>query len=130
MRALIKHRRIVENPSPPDLTVGPADDLAALAPRLAGARVVAVGFPAFGDGRGYSIGRLLRERHGFRGELRATGAIARDHLQLLQRCGFDAFELREGEDLEACLRAFEDFSEAYQASAAQPAPLFRRRVGR
>lgn len=130
MRVLIKHRRVVENPSPPDLTIAPTDDPAALAPRVASAEVVAVSFPAYGDGRGYSIGRLLRERHGYKGELRAVGAVARDHLQLLERCGYDAFELREGEDPDAALGAFEDFSEAYQASATQPVPLFRRRHGR
>lgn len=130
MRVLIKNRKIVENPSPPDLTVAPADDPAAVAPKIASANVIAVSFPAYGDGRGYSIGRLLRERHGYKGELRAVGAVARDHLQLLERCGFDAFELREGEDADAALDGFDDFSEAYQASAAQPVPLFRRRVGR
>ena len=56
--------------------------------------------------------------------------VARDHLQLMAQCGFDAFQLREGEDAQAALAAFGDISEAYQASAAQPVPLFRRRVGR
>ena len=59
---------------------------------------------------------------------RAVGEVARDHLQLLARCGFDAFELREGEDAGEALGAFDDLSEAYQASAAQPLPLFRRRA--
>lgn len=128
MATLIKDRRIVAQPSPPELTLEPADDPAAFAERLAGLRVVAVSFPKFADGRGYSIGRLLRERHGYRGELRAVGEVARDHLQLLARCGFDAFELREGEDAGEALGAFDDLSEAYQASAAQPLPLFRRRA--
>jgi len=88
-----------------------------------------VRFPKYADGRGYSIGRLLRERHGYRGELRAVGEVARDHLQLLAQCGFDAFELRAGEDVEEALGAFEDLSESYQATAAQPLPLFRRRAG-
>jgi uncharacterized protein (DUF934 family) len=128
MASLIKDRRIVAQPSPPELTLEPADDLAAIADRVAGLRIVAVKFPKYGDGRGYSIGRLLRERHGFKGELRAVGEVARDHLQLLAHCGFDAFELREGEDVADALAAFEDFSDAYQATVAQPRPLFRRRV--
>jgi uncharacterized protein (DUF934 family) len=127
MAIVIKDRRIAENPSPPELTLEPTDDPAALAGRLAGLKVVAVRFPKYGDGRGYSIGRLLRERYGYAGELRAVGEVARDHLFMLAHCGFDAFELREGEDPQAALAAFDDFSDLYQASAAQPLPLFRRR---
>jgi uncharacterized protein (DUF934 family) len=128
MARLIKNRRIVAQPSPPELTLEPSDDPAAFAGRLAGLGVVAVRFPKYTDGRGYSIGRLLRERHGYRGELRAVGEIARDHLQLLAQCGFDAFELRDGEDVQGALGAFDDLSESYQANAAQPLPLFRRRA--
>jgi len=58
-----------------------------------------------------------------------VGEVARDHLQLLAQCGFDAFELREGEDARDALGAFDDLSESYQASAEQPLPLFRRRLG-
>ena len=85
-------------------------------------------FPKFGDGRGYSIAKLLRTRYGYRGELRAVGHITRDLLFFLESCGFDAFELREGEDPREALASFEDFSEAYQASVARPVPLFRRRA--
>jgi len=130
MPTLIKNRQIVEQPSPPDLVVlEPGDDPRALAERLPGLKVVAVNFPKYGDGRGYSIGRLLRERYGYKGELRAIGVVARDHLQLLAQCGFDAFQLREGEDPQAALAAFGDLSEGYQATAEQPLPLFRRRTG-
>jgi len=129
---LIRNRQIVDEPSPPpDLVVlEPTDDPRSLAERLPGLKVVAVNFPKYGDGRGYSIGRLLRERYGYRGELRAIGVVARDHLQLLAQCGFDSFQLREGEDAQAALAGLDDFSESYQASAAQPVPLFRRRDGR
>ena len=58
------------------------------------------------------------------------GVVARDHLHLLAQCGFDAFQLREGEDPQEALRGLDDFSESYQASPARPVPLFRRRVGR
>lgn len=129
MATLIKDGRIIDEASPPpDMAVLEAgDDPAKLAGALERLRTVAVRFPAFGDGRGYSIGRLLRERYGFRGELRAIGAVARDHLYFMAQCGFDAFELRAGEDPKAALAAFNDFSEAYQASVARPQPLFRRR---
>ncbi|MEK6594455.1 MAG: DUF934 domain-containing protein [Pseudomonadota bacterium] len=90
--------------------------------------VVAVNFSQFTDGRGYSIARLLRERYGWRGELRAIGDVQRDQLFYLARCGFDAFALREGEDLQSALSAFGDFSEAYQASVERAQPLFRRRI--
>ena len=89
--------------------------------------VVAVNFPTFGDGRGYSIARLLRERYGWKGELRAFGDIWRDQLFFLAGCGFNSFALREGEDPREALAAFGDFSETYQGSVARPQPLFRRR---
>lgn len=89
--------------------------------------LVAVNFSTFTDGRGFSIARLLRERHGYKGELRAIGEVARDHLYFMSQCGFDAFSLRAGEDPQAALSAFNDFSEGYQTSAARLQPLFRRR---
>jgi uncharacterized protein (DUF934 family) len=98
-----------------------ADDLDRLA-------LVAVHFPKFSDGRGFSTARLLRARYGFKGELRAVGDVLRDQLQFLARCGFDAFALRDDQDAEAALAAFDDFSEAYQGSVDQPLPLFRRRL--
>jgi uncharacterized protein (DUF934 family) len=88
--------------------------------------LVAINFPTFMDGRGFSYARELRER-GFRGELRATGRFIRDQLAYLARCGFDAFEMEDASELEEALASLNDFSEFYQASAAQPQPLFRRR---
>ena len=131
MAALIRHGRI-EKPRSPEaagdvLRLEPADDPATVAHRLGTVAHVQVNFPSFTDGRGYSIARLLRERHGYRGELRAVGDVQRDQLFNLARCGFDAFLLREGEDAQAALDALQDFSEAYQASVERPLPLFRRR---
>ena len=118
MATLIKGRRIVrESPLLHEAQVvrlEPSDDPAAAAERIARAARVEVNFPKFGDGRGYSIARLLRERHGYRGELRAVGQVARDHLYFMERCGFDAFLLRDGEDPHEALRGFEDFTVAYQ----------------
>src|SRR2546425_10362391 len=133
MATLIKGRRIATEraPSPEQgevLTLEPTDDPASVADRLGRAARVEVNFPKFGDGRGYSIARLLRERYGYKGELRAVGQVGRDHLYYLEGCGFDAFLLRDGEDPEEALAAFNDFSESYQASVERPLPLFRRRA--
>lgn len=130
MATLIRNRQIVDEPSPPELLVlEPDADLRSVADRLPGLKAIAVRFPKYADGRGYSIGRLLRERYGYRGELRAVGEIARDHLQPLARCGFDTFQLREGEDAQEALKGLDDFSVTYQASAAGPATA-RRASGR
>jgi uncharacterized protein (DUF934 family) len=104
-----------------------ADEPEAVAADLDRFAVIAVQFASFTDGRGYSIGRLLRDRYGFRGELRAIGDIQRDQIFYLMRCGFDAFVLRPAEDVAAALAAFDDFSEPYQTSVERPLPLFRRR---
>ncbi len=104
------------------------EDPALIADDLRHFAVVAVNFPQATDGRGYSIARLLRERYGWRGELRAVGDVLRDQLFYLARCGFDAYALRPDQDLAAALAAFNDFSEAYQASVERPLPLFRRRA--
>ncbi len=103
----------------------PADLLAA--PPLP--ELIAVRFPAFTDGRGLSIARLLRERYGFRGELRAIGDVIHDLLFESSRCGFDAFALRADQDADAALAAFDAFTEAYQATAGR-GPLFERRFAR
>ena len=112
----------------PGVLLGPADDPAVLAGRLNGIAVIAIDFPQFTDGRGYSIARLLRERHGYKGELRAVGEVLRDNLFYLSRCGFDSFALSDSTQLEAALEGLSDFSEGYQASVERPQPLFRRRA--
>lgn len=89
--------------------------------------MIAINFPVFTDGRGFSYGRELRER-GFTGELRACGHFIRDQMTYLQRCGFDAFQLADDSQLEDALAGLHDFSESYQAAIDQPLPLFRRRV--
>ena len=131
MATLIKSRRIVPQSAPsPEaevLRLEPTDDPASVADRLGQAARVEVNFPKFGDGRGYSIARLLRERYGYRGELRAVGDVLRDQLLFMKRSGFDSFSLREDQDPDEALAAFNELSEEYQASTTQPQPLFRRR---
>ena len=118
MGTLIKERRAARaSPPLPEVEIvrlEPGDDPGSLASRLDSVARIEVHFPTFGDGRGYSIARLLRSRYGYRGELRAVGHITRDQLVFLERVGFDAFELRAGEDATEALIAFETFSAAYQ----------------
>src|SRR5690606_36564198 len=87
--------------------------------------VVAIDFPNFTDGRGFSYGRTLREQYGYKGEVRAIGEFLRDQLYYLSPCGFDAYALTTS-DKHAALAAFDDFSSGYQASANQPEPRFKR----
>ncbi|WP_153109383.1 DUF934 domain-containing protein [Propionivibrio limicola] len=100
----------------------------AIAGDLAHFAVVAVNFPKFADGRGYSTARLLRERYGYTGELRAIGDVLHDQLFFMKRCGFDAYAVRADKDIAAALAGLNDFSETYQAAVDQPQPLFRRRA--
>lgn len=88
--------------------------------------LIAVNFPVFTDGRGFSIARLLRERFNYQGELRAIGYVLRDQLCFMKRCGFNSFDLSENTDVESALESLNDFTEYYQTSVDQPQPLFRR----
>jgi uncharacterized protein (DUF934 family) len=88
--------------------------------------VIAVDFPKFADGRGYSIAYHLRNRLGYRGELRAIGDVLRDQLFYMHRVGFDAFATRPDKDIHAALASLDDFSLSYQASTDDAQPLFRR----
>lgn len=89
--------------------------------------ILALNFPSFADGRAYSQARMLRQELGYEGELRATGDVLRDQVFFLDRCGFDALELRPDRDPKAALEAFNDFSIRYQPAVDEPLPLFRRR---
>ena len=107
--------------------LGPDEEPDALAADLPELALVAIEFPRFTDGRGYSIARLLRDRLGYTGELRAIGHVLRDQLFYMKRCGIDSFELHPTKDLQQALEAFEEFSVTYQGAADDPRPLFRRR---
>ena len=107
--------------------LGPADDPAELAADIAALPLIAVDFPQFTDGRGYSIARLLRERHGFEGELRAIGDVLRDQLFALAQCGFDAFAIRADRDANDALAGLDDLSGVYAPTTKTPQPRFRRR---
>jgi uncharacterized protein (DUF934 family) len=88
--------------------------------------LIAVNFPKFADGRGYSIAYNLRMRLKFAGELRAIGDVLRDQLFYMQRVGFNAFAVREDKSINDALKSLNDFSQPYQNSVDPKAPLFRR----
>lgn len=89
--------------------------------------LIAINFSKFTDGRGYSLGRLLRDRYGFKGELRAVGDVLQDQLFYMKRSGFNAFAIRADRNIDSALKSLNDFSETYQGAWDQPLPLFRRR---
>ncbi|BCL75996.1 hypothetical protein JHS3_17320 [Jeongeupia sp. HS-3] len=90
--------------------------------------LLAVDFPTFRDGRGYSVAYLLRSRHGYTGELRAVGDVLRDQLFYMHRCGFDSFEVRADKDIHDALLGLTTYTVRYQGAVDDPVPLFRKRV--
>ncbi|HTC51578.1 MAG TPA: DUF934 domain-containing protein [Steroidobacteraceae bacterium] len=118
---LIKQADYLRDPSShalgkaPAVVVAPADKVEDLAPHLAGIAVVAIEFPNPGDGRGYTSARLLRQRYGFQGEIRAVGAgVKQDLLFFMARCGIDAFDLAPTENEAEARQALNRFTLAYQ----------------
>ncbi|GLZ84095.1 hypothetical protein Pres01_01460 [Metapseudomonas resinovorans] len=110
------------------LLLQPDDEVEPLAPLLSETLpLIAVEFPSFRDGRGYSQAYLLRVRLGWRGELRAVGDVLRDQLSHMRQCGFDAFAVREDKSAEDALKGLMGLSVLYGRSAIEPRPLFRRR---
>jgi uncharacterized protein (DUF934 family) len=111
------------------LTISNAVSLADVKGDLAGFSVIILDFPKFKDGRAYSQARLLRERYGYTGEIRARGEVLRDQLLFMARCGFDAFEFA-GPNAEEAGAALKEFSFAYQPAADDMAPVWRKRLDR
>jgi len=101
------------------------DDLVPYLDRLA---AVALVFPIFRDGRAYSQARLLRERHGYEGELRATGQVLRDQFVFMSRAGFDAFEVKKDADAEAFAATVKRYSVFYQPTGDGRVTALHRRM--
>ncbi|HTT11320.1 MAG TPA: DUF934 domain-containing protein [Burkholderiaceae bacterium] len=108
--------------------LAPDDEPGQLAQVVSELPLIAVDFPVFKDGRGFSIASLLRTRYGYRGDLRAIGDILIDQLFYLRRVGFSSFALRVDQDPETAVTALRTFTDVYQASVDQPLPYFRRRA--
>lgn len=105
------------------------DDIQALAEDIQRIGLIVLEFPKFGDGRAYSQARLLRERLGFTGELRATGDVLRDQYLFMRRCGFDAFEVPEGTAVEAFRRSEAMISRFYQPASDDTTTIGMLRAG-
>jgi uncharacterized protein (DUF934 family) len=103
-----------------------ADDPQTLAPTLSSLSLIAVDFPKFTDGRGFSIAYLLRTRLDYHGELRAIGDVLPDQLFYMRRVGFDAFAVRPDKDIQQALHRLHTFSDSYQGSWNQAVPAYRR----
>lgn len=108
--------------------IGAGERPGELAGHLDAFDVIAVDFPVFSDGRGYSVAYNLRMRLGWRGELRAIGDVLRDQLFSMQRVGFDSYAPRKDRNIHDALLGLSVFSETYQASVDNPVPLWRRRI--
>jgi uncharacterized protein (DUF934 family) len=132
---LISAKRFLENPealaqrNSPLGVIWPnnrnVDDLVPWLQRLA---VVALVYPTFRDGRAHSQARLLRERHGYRGELRATGQVLRDQFVFLLRNGFDAFEVKKQSDAEVFAETAQRYTVFYQPTGDGHATALQRRL--
>jgi uncharacterized protein (DUF934 family) len=111
---------------PVAILLGPASDAADLLEEGSrtidpqGIAYIAVDFPSYTDGRGYSIAQLLRTHYGWKGELRAVGDILIDTIHYQARCGFDSFLVKPGHDPRKALKALTTFSRAYQHGYATP----------
>lgn len=101
-----------------------------LEPQLSHLALVAIEFPKFTDGRGYSLARRLRDQLGYQGHIRAYGNVLRDQLGYMDRVGFDEFELDPNKDPKDALDAFAELTVKYQAAADERLPLWKRTTRR
>lgn len=108
--------------------LAPTDDPAALIPHLDAVPLIAIDFPVFNDGRGYSTAAVLRSRYRYRADLRAIGDVLIDQLFFLRRVGFTSFLLRADQDRAKALEKLRTFSDHYQGAADDRQPAFRRRA--
>ena len=109
------------------IVVGGEDDIEEIAAEAEGFELIAIDFPAFKDGRGYSQARILRDHYHYKGDIRAVGDVLRDQLYFMHRCGISSFLVKEDKDLEDALHGFSDFSVKYQTAADAAPPIYRQR---
>jgi uncharacterized protein (DUF934 family) len=122
-----QHESLVKHEGGLGIRLSGDDPLEEIVPDLARFQLVVLIFPAFTDGRCYSYAKLLRERYGFKAEVRAQGDVLYDQLFNMSQCGFNSFELANPNRLTNALAAFDEFTESYQSTVLRPEPLYRRR---
>lgn len=118
----------VAQPDDDAVRVEPGDDVRALLAHLGRIRLIEVNFPVFGDGRGYSAARILREA-GYQGELRAVGDVLVDQIAFMRRCGFDAFDPDQPLEAAEAEAAFARWPGVYQPAADAQVPIWAMRHG-
>ena len=106
----------------------PGDEARDLLPHLARLRLIEINFPVYGDGRGYTAARVLREA-GYTGELRAVGDVLVDQIAFMRRCGFDAFAPEVPLDPIDAQAALDRYAEVYQPAADGRSPIWAKRHG-
>ena len=126
LKVWLAQQQILQNDDPLGIWLSSDENPAALKDVITKFSVIAVDFPKFTDGRGYSIAYKLRSQLGYTGQLRAIGDVLRDQLFYMQRVGFNAFEIRADRNIHDALKGLSDFSQTYQTAWDQKFPLFRR----
>ncbi|MFJ7794314.1 DUF934 domain-containing protein [Pseudomonas sp. NPDC096950] len=126
-RLILPLARWLDNPARHAVWLGPDDEVESLKSCFNLLPLIALDFPSFRDGRGYSQAYLLRTRLGWTGELRAIGDVLRDQLSHMRQCGFDSFAVRGDKSAEDALKGLAGMSVLYGRSVIEPRPLFRRR---
>ena len=124
---LSNREKLIARKEPFAVWINGDDETETVARDLEHFELIALEFPAFTDGRSYSHARLLRERYGYSGELRAVGDVLRDQLFFMHRCGIDSFEVRADKNIEDALQAFNEFTVTYQSAADRSEPIYRVR---
>lgn len=122
----LAQRNVLSDRAELGVWLAPDEAAAVLKDDLHRFKLIAIDFPKFTDGRGYSIAYNLRKRLGWTGELRAIGDVLRDQLFQMARCGFDAYATRQDRNIHDAVKGLSVFSETYQATVDNPIPLFRR----
>ncbi len=129
-RLLADPDALLRRDAPVGVVLPNTQDVEAIVPYLNRLAAVALVFPIFRDGRAYSQARLLRERYGYRGELRATGQVLRDQFPFMLRAGFNAFEVKKPADAQAFEATTEHYTVFYQPAGDAHLPAFRLRAAK
>ncbi|WP_062269912.1 DUF934 domain-containing protein [Endozoicomonas arenosclerae] len=125
---LNQHQTLLQQNQPIGLFLDSDDELEDYEDQLEKFELIAINFPKFMDGRGYSLSRLLRDRYQFKGDIRAVGDVLVDQIFMMKRCGFSSYYLRDDQKAEDAIKALDTFTLRYQGSSDDPEPLYRKRA--